>query len=308
MPRIPGGTGRDSLWTGALRALILAGALSAVACTVSESQPQRPITGRPPLPSGPAAPASVTTASRGLNTLCDASVTRPSDPRAAWLNAFFVRTTVPRPPSPPVSSTGHGGVVRPGQRGMALALGREPASPGDPGGQCLFATASHVVEGAQEIMVGRWTPLPGQPPETPARVVWASRDIDAAILKANLGDCPSTPSFHPRPAPGDDIVALGQLDLYRGAITKGIVSGYWIEPPRPFPSMRSDILLSPGHSGGPVLTTAGEVVGLAIAKSADATGLSTIAPICEVLAGMPANLQIAVGSEKNAPPPSRPEH
>jgi S1-C subfamily serine protease len=139
----------------------------------------------------------------------------------------------------------------------------------------LIFTNCHVVEGAEKIMVGMLNEN-----EIEATLVGKDPDTDLAILKifadghsvAKLGDASELQI-------GQFVVAIGNPYGYQHSVTTGVVSalgrtlqtqsGRLVDN-----AIQSDAALNPGNSGGPLINTDGEVVGVNTAMISGAQGLS----------------------------------
>ena len=145
-----------------------------------------------------------------------------------------------------------------------------------------IATNAHVVVGAKKVMI---TVQDGQPRE--ARVVGIDPVSDLAVLR------PDDVSFHLSKAPlgqsstlrvGEELLAIGYPLGLELTATKGIVSGAnrivplaalsWLTP-----MIQFDAALNPGNSGGPVVNSCGEVVGMSTLGSQKAQNINFAIPI-----------------------------
>lgn len=139
----------------------------------------------------------------------------------------------------------------------------------------LIFTNSHVVNGAEKIMVSLLNEN-----EIEATLIGKDLDTDLAILKiytegysvAKLGDASELQI-------GQFVIAIGNPLGYQHTVTTGVVSALG-RTMRTQSGMvvdnviQSDAALNPGNSGGPMITTDGDVVGVNTAIINGAQGLS----------------------------------
>jgi S1-C subfamily serine protease len=139
----------------------------------------------------------------------------------------------------------------------------------------LIFTNSHVVEGAYKIMVSLLNEN-----EIEATLIGSDPDTDIAILKiygqgysvARLGDASQLQI-------GQFVIAIGNPFGYQHTVTAGVISALGrtlqTQSGRLVDNViQSDAALNPGNSGGPMITTDGEVVGVNTAVIQGAQGLS----------------------------------
>ena len=127
-------------------------------------------------------------------------------------------------------------------------------------------TNNHVVDGAQEITVmlfdGRVLDATrlGTSPADDLAVIQVDRDQVSEIAPLTLADSADV-------RPGQLAVAVGSPFRQFNSVTVGVVSGTGRGPAsvlrRPMPDMiQTDAPLNPGNSGGPLLNSNGEVIGV----------------------------------------------
>jgi S1-C subfamily serine protease len=139
----------------------------------------------------------------------------------------------------------------------------------------LVFTNSHVVHGAEKIMVSLLNEN-----EIEGVIIGEDPDTDLAILKiytegysvARLGDASQLQI-------GQFVIAIGNPYGYQHTVTTGVVSalgrtlqtqsGKLVDN-----VIQSDAALNPGNSGGPMITTDGDVIGVNTAMIQGAQGLS----------------------------------
>jgi S1-C subfamily serine protease len=156
----------------------------------------------------------------------------------------------------------------------------------------LVLTNSHVVEDSTEIDVmlpdGR---------EHRADLVGQDPDTDVAVLKITASDLTAV-SFGPSQAlrSGQLVIAIGNPYGFQHSVSAGVVSalgrtlrarsGRLIDQ-----VIQTDAALNPGNSGGPLVNSAGQVVGVNTAIIAGGQGLSFAVPISTVVSVLPALLR-----------------
>jgi len=149
-----------------------------------------------------------------------------------------------------------------------------------------IVTARHVIADVDDIAVALWD---GRVAE--ARVVGADPDTDLAILKIDLPDLPIA-SFDTEITPrvGDVALAIGNAFGLNHTVTIGIISALGrgqlnLTSLENF--IQTDAAINSGNSGGALINTRGEVVGLnsaSLSQNLGAQGIGFAIPTPIVLA------------------------
>lgn len=142
-------------------------------------------------------------------------------------------------------------------------------------------TNRHVVEGAPAVRI-RWA----DGTEGPGRVLRSDRERDVALVKADPPSGLALALHIALPGQGETVFAIGApLDPgLQGTLTRGIVSANRVVDGRPF--IQSDVAVTHGNSGGPLLNERGEVVGMtesSIEVHGVPLGLNMFIPIGDAL-------------------------
>jgi S1-C subfamily serine protease len=146
----------------------------------------------------------------------------------------------------------------------------------DEGG--IIVTNEHVVGDATEVEVAL-----ADGTRVAGRVLAADPGTDLAVVQAAREDLPPL-TFQTRlPDTGEFVIAVGSPLGFQGTVTAGIVSGIGRSIPGTAPESRAqvdliqtDAAISPGNSGGALINTAGEVVGINDAYLPPETGAVSI--------------------------------
>jgi serine protease Do len=98
----------------------------------------------------------------------------------------------------------------------------------------------------------------------PAKLVASDKNVDLALLEIPANDHAAAVISEETPHPGELVFAFGHPWGQRNVLTGGVLSAVTSLRGRQggIPILRADVQLAPGNSGGPLLNTAGEVIGL----------------------------------------------
>ena len=123
-----------------------------------------------------------------------------------------------------------------------------------------IVTNAHVVDGASEVTVKLTDRR-----EFIAKVIGADKRTDIALIKIDAKSLPALDLSNPPPVKrGEWVVAIGSPFGFENSVSAGIVSGLHRALPggQMTPFIQTDVAVNPGNSGGPLLNTAGQVVGV----------------------------------------------
>ena len=121
-------------------------------------------------------------------------------------------------------------------------------------------TNAHVVDGASEVTVKLTDRR-----EFTAKVIGADKRTDIALIKIDAKNLQALDiSSPPGVKQGEWVVAIGSPFGFENSISAGIVSGVHRALPggQMTPFIQTDVAVNPGNSGGPLLNSAGQVVGV----------------------------------------------
>ncbi|MCO5054401.1 Do family serine endopeptidase [Thermomonas sp.] len=151
--------------------------------------------------------------------------------------------------------------MEPGQpserpRGTSLGTGFIISSDG------YVLTNRHVIDGADSVRIRL-----ADRRELTARIVGSDEQSDIALLKVDAKDLPTVRIGQSSGLkPGQWVVAIGSPFGFDHSVTAGIVSAVGRANPysdqRYVPFIQTDVAINRGNSGGPLLDTRGQVVGI----------------------------------------------
>lgn len=146
----------------------------------------------------------------------------------------------------------------------------------------FILTNAHVVEGAEKIYVTMTDKR-----EFNAKLLGADKRTDVALLKIDATGLPKLPlGDSSKLRVGEWVLAIGSPFGLENTVTAGIVSAKSRDTGDYFPFIQTDVAVNPGNSGGPLLNTAGQVIGInsqIFSRSGGYMGISFAIPIDEAM-------------------------
>ncbi len=170
---------------------------------------------------------------------------------------------------------------------------RPPAPPGDetPRGEGsgfiisadgYVVTNAHVVDGASEVLVTLTDKR-----EFKAKIVGADVRTDVALVKIEASGLPTVRIGDVSSLRvGEWVLAIGSPFGLDSTVTAGIVSAKQRETGTDIALLQTDVAVNPGNSGGPLISTRGEVVGVnsqILSPIGSYIGISFAIPIDEAM-------------------------
>ncbi len=179
------------------------------------------------------------------------------------------------------------GIPLPNRRGNPRG-GEEEAQPRGVGSGFILTadgfimTNAHVVDGAEEVIVTLTDKR-----ELKARIIGADRRTDVAVVKVDATGLPFVRIGDPNTLKvGHWVMAIGSPFGLENTVTAGIVSAKQRDTGEYLPFIQTDVAITPGNSGGPLLNLRGEVVGInsqIYSRSGGFMGISFAIPIDEAM-------------------------
>ena len=151
-----------------------------------------------------------------------------------------------------------------------------------------IVTNNHVITGqTSQYSKNIRVRIPGYPDEIPATLVGSDATTDIAVLKVELSNLPYVELGNSSELRvGERAVVIGNpLGSFEGTVTQGVISAterlLTIEN-KSYNLLQTDASINSGNSGGPLLNSRGQVVGVTNAKISSAEGIGFAIPIDDV--------------------------
>ncbi|MGI4849125.1 MAG: DegQ family serine endoprotease [Janthinobacterium lividum] len=187
------------------------------------------------------------------------------------------------------------GVPMPQQRPDAVPRGRRTPTPqpdeevqrGVGSGFIISAdgyilTNAHVVDGADEVYVTMTDKR-----EYKAKIIGADKRTDVALVKIEGSNLPRLAFGDSSKARvGEWVIAIGSPFGLENTVTAGIISAKSRDTGDYLPLIQTDVAVNPGNSGGPLVNSRGEVIGInsqIYSRSGGYMGISFAVPIDEAM-------------------------
>lgn len=144
----------------------------------------------------------------------------------------------------------------------------------------IILTNAHVVKDAKEVTVKLTDRR-----EFRAKVLGSDTKTDVAVLKIDAKDLPTLSVGNTKNLKvGEWVLAIGSPFGFENTVTAGVVSakGRSLPDDGYVPFIQTDVAVNPGNSGGPLINTRGEVVGInsqIYSRSGGYQGVSFAIPI-----------------------------
>jgi serine protease Do len=187
---------------------------------------------------------------------------------------FFRRFFGVPPPGAPKSGPSTPGQPREAERGVGSGFVIDSTG--------LILTNAHVVEGADKIYVTLTDKR-----EFTAKLLGADKRTDIAVLKIEATGLPKLPlGDSSKLRVGEWVLAIGSPFGLENTVTAGIVSAKSRDTGDYLPFIQTDVAVNPGNSGGPLINTSGQVIGInsqIFSRSGGYMGISFAIPIDEAM-------------------------
>ena len=196
----------------------------------------------------------------------------PED-QAEFFRRFF-GVPIPGVPSGPKPSQPNNGKPQEADRGVGSGFIIDSNG--------MILTNAHVVEGATTIYVTLTDKR-----EFKAKLLGMDKRTDVAVVKIDARDLPKLPlGDSSKVRVGEWVLAIGSPFGLENTVTAGIVSAKSRDTGDYLPFIQTDVAVNPGNSGGPLLNTAGQAIGInsqIFSRSGGYMGISFAIPIDEAM-------------------------
>jgi len=196
----------------------------------------------------------------------------PED-QAEFFRRFF-GVPIPGTPNSPKQAQPNSGKPQEADRGVGSGFIIESNG--------LILTNAHVVEGATTIYVTLTDKR-----EFKAKLLGLDKRTDVAVVKIEARDLPKLPlGDSSKVRVGEWVLAIGSPFGLENTVTAGIVSAKSRDTGDYLPFIQTDVAVNPGNSGGPLLNTAGQAIGInsqIFSRSGGYMGISFAIPIDEAM-------------------------
>ena len=195
------------------------------------------------------------------------------DDQAEFFRRFF-GVPIPGIPNNPKQAQPNSGKPQEADRGVGSGFIIESNG--------LILTNAHVVEGATTIYVTLTDKR-----EFKAKLLGLDKRTDVAVVKIEARDLPKLPlGDSSKVRVGEWVLAIGSPFGLENTVTAGIVSAKSRDTGDYLPFIQTDVAVNPGNSGGPLLNTAGQAIGInsqIFSRSGGYMGISFAIPIDEAM-------------------------
>ncbi len=162
----------------------------------------------------------------------------------------------------------------------------------------LVATNAHVIKGVEDLMVRTWDGALLASVE----VLHEDTAIDLAILRVKgLRAAPLPFASGAVPPVGTPVVAVGHPRGYEFTVSNGIVSALRSIDEGGPELIQTTAPISPGSSGGPLLSMAGEVVGVCSLTLTEGQNINFAIPVAHVAPILATALEVEKALQKDDP-------
>jgi S1-C subfamily serine protease len=154
--------------------------------------------------------------------------------------------------------------------GSGFCVGQDPLIPRN----ALIATNYHVLKGCGALSIRAVPSRKGSKPTDEQYIRFIDEFHDIALLSVEIKRAPLSLALT-LPTTGDAVYVMGNPETFEASFSSGMVSAV---RPVPFPWIQITAPISPGSSGGPVVNSLGQVIGIASASFSEGQNLNRAVP------------------------------